>query len=72
MALRVSVFSLFVYYYVDVVAIMYRKQYLPGGVNKQQEAIGSIMKHQEVSESFRRCQEAPGKYRKHQKGTPSK
>ena len=35
---------------------------LSGGVNKQQEEIGSIIKHQEVSKSFRMCQEAPGRH----------
>ena len=66
-ALRVTVFCLFDYYYFDVVAILYR-----GGVNKRQEAIGSIMKHQEVSKSFRRFQEAPGSLRKHEEGTTLK
>ena len=63
-ALRVTVFCLFIYYYCDVVAIMYR-----GGVIKQQEAIESIIKHQEVPNSFRRFQEAPGSLRKHHEGT---
>ena len=32
---------------------------MSGGVNKQQQEIGSIMKNQEVYKIFRRCQEAP-------------
>ena len=36
-----------------------------GGVNKQQDAIGSIMKNQEVSKSFR-------KFKKHQEGITTK
>ena len=36
------------------------------GINKQNEAIGSIMKNQELSESFPRCLEASGSIRKAQ------
>ena len=38
---------------------------MSGGVNKQEEVIGSIMKHHQVSESFRKCQEAPGSLMKY-------
>ena len=64
MALRVTVFCLFVYYCFNVVPILCKKSIktLSGGVNKQQEEIGSIIKHQEVSKSFRMCQEAPGRH----------
>ena len=61
-ALGVKIFSLFVYYYFNVMVILYRKQYkkdLSGGVNKQQEALESVQKLQELSG-------APGSLRKAQ------
>ena len=58
----------FVCLVIIVVAILKESQQknFSEGVNKQNEAIGSIMKHHDVSESFRRCKEASGSIRKTQ------
>ena len=61
----VTVFCLFVYYYFEVVEILYRKKNLSGGVKKQPKVEGSVRKLQEVSG-------APGRLTKLQEGTKSK
>ena len=60
-ALRVTVFCLFVYYYFDVVAILYRKQEKTcqeesTSNRKHKEASGGVSRLQEDSQDIRKAQ----------------
>ena len=71
--LRVTVICLFVYYYFDVVVILYTEHYKL--VRTSQQATGSNRKPNEASGNVRKLQEvpeAPGSLKKHQEVTKSK